>query len=393
MRASRLLVVTAALLVPATAAIAQDGTELHVAADGSGDFETITAAIEAATGGDIILIAPGTYVEYLFIDKPLRLRGDGAREEIAIFHDESVRQVRELEPVGPSVSTSCVDGVDVTIEHLSVMDADDSYVSIVLMGGESVLRDIHTEDFVGVRGEAVATIEASYIERLGTWGPNQTTATGNTITDLLIASEGSSGIFEDNTVTGLPIVVESGADFGIFGNTVTPDVGEPGIVVADPGTRATATGNDIEGGWVGVLVEFAGESLVEGNDIRGTEVGVVAVETLTTVRGNSIADVTDTGIVADGDGMVIEGNAISGGRVGVALADPDDFPSEVPVLDEPPLVIGNTISDTSHFGIVIADTDPIVEQNSICAGREAFKLSGDASPQIGSNEVCGSEGE
>ena len=56
-------------------------------------------------------------------------------------------------------------------------------------------------------------------------------------------------------------------------------------------------------------------------------------------------------------------------------------------------MIGNTISDASHFGIVIADTDPIVEQNSICAGREAFKLSGDASPRIGSYDICEPEGE
>jgi hypothetical protein len=393
MRASRLLVLTAPLLLPAAAATAQEGTELRVADDGSGDFETITAAIEAATGGDTILIAPGTYVENLHIDKPLTLRGDGAREEIAILHDESDRQVREMQPDGPSVITIYVDGVDVTIERLSVMDEDDSYVSIVLMGGESVLRDIHTEDFVGVRGEGVATIEDSYIERLGTWGPNRTTATGNTITDLLIASEGSFGIFADNTVTGLPIVIDSGADFGVFGNSVIPDEGEPGIVVADPGTRATVTGNDIEGGWVGVLVEFAGESLIEDNDIRGTEIGVVAVETSTTVRGNTIADVSDIGIVTDGDGMVIEDNVISGGRIGVNLDDPDDFPSEVPALDEPPVVVDNTIRDASHFGIAVIDTDPVIRQNSICAGREAIKIGGDGAPQLGTNDICEPEGE
>ena len=153
--------------------------------------------IEAASEGDTILIAPGTYVENLYIDKALTLVGDGPREQIVILQDESDRQIVAIvrarpqtrrssprdRPVESSVVTIHVDAADVTIESLSIMDEDDVlYTSLLLDGGTSTVRDIDTNGFVGVRGDAFVTVEDSSIERLGTWGtPNHTVATGNEI--------------------------------------------------------------------------------------------------------------------------------------------------------------------------------------------------------------------
>ena len=45
---------------------------------GLGDFTTIQAAIDAATAGDLILVAPGSYNENVIMYKPVRLQGSGA---------------------------------------------------------------------------------------------------------------------------------------------------------------------------------------------------------------------------------------------------------------------------------------------------------------------------
>ena len=47
-----------------------------VAADGSGDFETIQAAVDAAVAGDTIAIQPGTYTEAVLVDRDLTISGD-----------------------------------------------------------------------------------------------------------------------------------------------------------------------------------------------------------------------------------------------------------------------------------------------------------------------------
>ena len=59
----------------------QSGATHVVAADGSGDFTTISEAVAAAAEGDTVLVKPGEYVEVVAVDKNITLQGDGPREE------------------------------------------------------------------------------------------------------------------------------------------------------------------------------------------------------------------------------------------------------------------------------------------------------------------------
>jgi TIR domain len=64
---------------------AQVSVSLHVDSTGCSEFQTITAALEAASEGSEIIVHPGIYnEEELSIAKVIILRGEGKREEIRI---------------------------------------------------------------------------------------------------------------------------------------------------------------------------------------------------------------------------------------------------------------------------------------------------------------------
>ena len=48
------------LAITASGVVAQEGATITVAQDGSGDHDTISAAVDAANAGDTVLIEPGT---------------------------------------------------------------------------------------------------------------------------------------------------------------------------------------------------------------------------------------------------------------------------------------------------------------------------------------------
>ncbi len=50
---------------------------IYVRKDGTGDYSTIQAAIDAALPGDLIMVGPGTYSENVIMNKPVKLQGAG----------------------------------------------------------------------------------------------------------------------------------------------------------------------------------------------------------------------------------------------------------------------------------------------------------------------------
>jgi len=355
------------LVVSAVGATAQfGGRTLTVAQDGSGDFKTIAAAIEAASDGDTILLAAGTYAEGLEIRTAITLAGDAPRDQVIIAPEFDDLFERELNWSGDLPVVIYVEGTDSVIEHLTIMGGDE-VPALWLVGGQHVVRDVATEGMLGVREEADAVIEDSALQFTTFALDAQGVVRNNALSDALFLNEGAS--------------------VDIEGNTFRLGEDPPGIAIVGPGTTARVRNNTIEGGGVGIVVEFSEEAVLEGNMITGSETGIVLVETASVARRNTVSDAKEAGILVVGDGALVEGNTVVGGRMGVH-AEPDPEDADVPDLDERSRIEGNTISGASHFGMVIEGSRPSVSGNTICAGREPLKIIGDADPQIGTNEIC-----
>ena len=383
-----------ALLLAGAPVAAQDGATLRVAADGSADHQTISAAIEAAAPGDTILIAPGEYVENLVIDKPVTLRGDGLRDEVVIVPDPVLVQRREIPDGDPVATHVFVDGVDATIEHLSLGDSERIQAGLMLTGANPVVRDIVSPRIIGANGEIDATIESSELGRIILMGPEaRMTVRDSTLVDGVVVGMGATGLVEGNLILDFPVDILERSSLEVRGNTFRPEEGVTAVWVDWAGASATVVDNLIEGGWQGIHVEHGSSAHIEGNTITEPEFGIVVIETDAIIRGNTITDAGEYGIMVSGDGITAEDNTVTGGRMGIIAAVPNGYPPGAPRFDEPSRVVGNTITGASHFGLVVDAASPVVAGNTICAGREAVRFEGDAKPQIGSNEICEPEGE
>ncbi len=89
---------------------------ITVAADGSGDYTTIQAAVNAATDGDEILVAPGTYTssDYYVVNmkgKPITIRATGTPEETILDGEDARHVVRCVNGEGPD---TIIEGFTIT---------------------------------------------------------------------------------------------------------------------------------------------------------------------------------------------------------------------------------------------------------------------------------------
>lgn len=237
------------------------GTATHeVAADGSGDFTTIGAAIGAAAEGDTILIGPGRYDEAIVIDKALTLKGIGPREQILLVHPEAAPTASAVpgEPGGPYGVV--VRDADVTLTGLTI-SAPGGGGSVFLDGGSSLVHGNTLGALVRVGGAAEA--ELSFNTFLD-------------FADVLIA-DGGSGLVEDNDFSGGSVRIDGGLELTVRDNVIralAPVIGEPGVDVRGPGATATIEDNAISGSGIGVSVADGASAFIEGNDLRDTGIGI-----------------------------------------------------------------------------------------------------------------------
>ncbi len=131
--ALRALAALLALLAGASPATAQ--ALLHVAQDGSAPFQTLQAAVDAASPGDMVIVGPGFY-EPVVVDKPLTLLGAEPGDEAG----KLARRVRYLF------------ASDLQELHLSGLSIDQLWLQRI--GGRSVVDDCRI-GFEGTMGPHV----------------------------------------------------------------------------------------------------------------------------------------------------------------------------------------------------------------------------------------------
>jgi len=212
---------------------------------GRGDFTTVSAAIEAASPGDRILVRPGLYAEGLVVDKPLEILGDGpvadieirARGADALAFRASMGRVANL-TLRQAGGEGDWFAVDITQGRLDLEGCDISSQSLAS---------------VAIRDGADPRLRRNKIQQGG-----------------VFAFDGGLGTLEDNEITGdalSGVEIKTGANPTLRGNRIH-DNKQNGVLIWEGGL-GTLEDNDITGnGYQGVEIRTNGNPVVRGNRIN-----------------------------------------------------------------------------------------------------------------------------
>lgn len=277
--------------------VATTGTDAGNCTNAGAPCRTIQFAHTQATGGDTIQIAAGTYSEAPRITKSVTLNGAGAASTII-----APQLVNQLPGPPPTAANSSVildisgAGINVTVQNLTVRFPSGQYPAVLvnpiygvwITGGanatirDSVVTEIHDANVSGeqtgdcIRAGSVARgaagtvlVENNVINRCQKTGISANeagtiaTITGNTISDGGLGERNVGGPRTSSVIAPNGIQVAFGARGAITNNTVrrmqcelpSPQCGGNinsdaavgiGILLFNPGTATTVTGNTVE---------------------------------------------------------------------------------------------------------------------------------------------------
>lgn len=333
---------------------------LYVAPTGSGggscstpNYNTISAAITAASSGDTIIVCAGTYKEQLAITTSLTLTGAGAGSTFIEM------------PASP--------GTDVFGQRTIV----DINAATVTMSGFTVRRGAFTpaavDDFLGifVFGGATLSLSSSSVTDIRQ-APISGTIIGGTA--ILIGAGGDASYAADSLgVTGAAQVGHA----TITGVTVT-GYQVNGIVIDGASSTATITGNTITGAGTiggttpaqtGIQISDSAVGTITGNTVTNNKCNSGAACGPTSITGTFLNDLFTLG---QGIGISlifnpstsccsVSGNTVSGNDIGILASGPDSSPNSATIS-------GNTLTNNPIVGMFLGEGNQAISGNSITNG-------------------------
>lgn len=284
-------------------------------ADGTSDQTEINAALTAAAGGRVVLLA-GTYVAdgTIFVPNDTTLSGEG---------NGSVIEVDNID-----VSDNLIENTDTTT------------------GTGVVIRDLKLDG----RND-LNTAGNQYGIYFTNMGESTTDRPGATVETVTIVRFRGGG------------VVLGSSDNSIIANSTLNSQTSRGIIINAGSTNNTIDSNVISGnGGYGIRIDDATYNIITSNVLDGNHTGVF-LETsanFNTINGNSITNSTNDGMrLLNSDRGVISDNVIDNST---------DYGIYLDGSSSPNRIIGNSITYSGLDGIVNYSTGTIMSGNTVYGG-------------------------
>jgi parallel beta-helix repeat protein len=385
MRRSLSIFVASLILIFAILIVAQAAT-ITVDDSGGADHTTIQAAVDAATPGDTITVAAGTYNENVTIWKPLTIIGSGpdtcfvdaGGSGSTFLLTGNFINITGFNITG-SGSGATDAGVMITGSDCWVNNTNSSlcqYGVLIDNGNRNIISNgsfyMNTDDGVSITSTAVNCVVKSSV-------------CINNGDDGISANGGCSGTIIRNNYCLMNddegiLVMTSSSSSSIDRNQVHYNA-DRGISVVDSSHNCYITNNSCSNQEHGIMLVMGINSYVFNNTCTWNNKG--GITTSGTLTGSNLTGNTAhnnyRGIYSDGDSYIIHGNNASNNAFGI--------------MHTPPVSSGLTIMQENEFygnydGIYIGDGDVKIQHNRIEKnGRNGINLASPDDVDILNNDI------
>ncbi len=315
----------------------------------------IQTAVNAASPGDTINVAAGTYTEQVVITKNLTLAGAGSGTTIIQAPDPLVLDV--------------YDRYNIVLFNGSIT---------VEFSGFTVQGPRANLNFgIAARGGATANIHDNVIKDI-----RNSLSLGAQRVKALIVDGASTATITNNTIIGYQkeAINVWASSATITGNTITGDgpiatIVQNGIVIAS-GSTATITNNTVTGNaydgptWtaVGILALSAGSGvIIQGNTVNRNSANIASLDSnAIQITDNQVADSSPVdqnavgGITVQAEGPALTGVTISGNTVQNNLSGGVSLGPGIDLYNiNGATVSGNTVNGAYYGGVLLGATGNI----------------------------------
>ena len=299
---------------------------------GGGQYQTIQSAIDAASDGETILIAPGTYTENIVVNKAVNLIGGGAPGDVVIqgsFTTDNpvTTTVTDFLETAGSYTGAAGNGITVAADDVSISNLTVSgFLTAIELGSNDglTITDVDiTESVNGVRKGTAAVV-------------NNFEMTGGTISDtyigIYIGAAVGAGAFDGVNIDGVTFsdlgekgIYAEQLSNAVITNITMNDVGQFGRGPAfGPASQTGEFGNGID-----INLKYGAYSNIVISDFDFTNVGLSGgVDTVPldfgaaiTIKARDDAPSYSTN-TATLDGVTIENGTIDGTSTGIRIGEP-----------------------------------------------------------------------